>query len=81
MCLRGAMKTTKNTIPVLTFKKVVSLRKVLLAVYCPYKTKIKELIKNIGGYYFSNTLKTWYILHRRNNLMILKKNEGLQKKS
>ena len=74
------MKTTKNTIPVLTLKKVVSLRKVLLAVYFPYKTKIKELIKNIGGYYFSNTLKAWYILHRRNNLMTLKKTRDCKKK-
>jgi len=66
------MKLPNNQLPVLTLKKIVHHKKVVLVVHFTYNTKIKELIKSIGGYSFSYTLRAWHVEFTEKHLTTLK---------
>ena len=70
--LGSAMKLPNNQLPVLTLRKIVHHKEVVLAVYFTYNNDIKALIKNIGDYYFSKTIKAWYTIFTEENLCTLK---------
>ena len=59
------MKNNENKLPVLTLKKVVHQREVLLTISFKYNHDIKDAIKAIGDSYFNQTLRAWYCLHER----------------
>lgn len=56
----------------LLLKKVMHRKKVRLLVVFPYNDFVKEKIKKIGGYVWSQTLRGWYTDYTSENVAIIK---------
>ncbi|SNR61193.1 Site-specific recombinase XerD [Lutibacter agarilyticus] len=66
------MTQKKDSLPTLLLKKVEHRNKVQLLVLFDFNFKMKEQIKALGGYYWSQSLKGWYTPFSSENVTILK---------
>jgi integrase/recombinase XerD len=66
------MKTSTYFKPTLLLKRVSHRKKTRLVLIFPYNETIKEKIKNIEGYLWSQTLKGWYTIYNEDNIKFIK---------
>ena len=66
------MEKLKNT-PVLTLRKVVHRKEIILSVSFDKHFNIKQILHHNLGYKFSRTLRAWYTPFSKENIVILKK--------
>ncbi len=67
------MKTSSTIKPTLLLKKVVHRKKIRLLLLFPYNNHIISKIKEIEGYFWSQTLKGWYTDYSLININFIKK--------
>lgn len=75
--MKYSITTKETSLPTLLLKKVEHRNKVRLLVLFNFNFNIKEQLKALGGYYWSQTLKGWYTTFSSENISILK--EALKK--
>ncbi len=66
------MKNTQNTLPPILLKKVIHKNKIQLLLLFPYNNEIKNILYNLGGYYWSKTLRGWHTQFTLENITLLK---------
>lgn len=67
------MKNTQITLPPILLKKVIHKNKIQLLLLFPYNNDVKNILNNIGGYYWSKTLRGWYTEFTSENIALLKR--------
>jgi len=67
------MKKSTYFKPTLVLKRVLHRKKTQLLLKFPYNDTIKDKIKNIEGYSWSQTLKGWYTIFNDENISFIKK--------
>ena len=66
------MKNNQITLPPILLKKVIHRNKIQLLLLFTFNTEIKNILNNIGGYYWSKTLRGWYTEFNSENISLLK---------
>ncbi|WP_457617782.1 tyrosine-type recombinase/integrase [Lutibacter sp.] len=70
------MKLTTQQKPTVLLKKAIHRNKIRLLVIFKYDDSIKSIVKSIGGFTWSQTLRAWYTNFSSENIELLK--EALQ---
>lgn len=61
-----------NKIPILTLRKEIHRKEIVLSVYFKKNFSIKEIVKSIDGFRFSVTKKAWYVPFSEEKILALK---------